>query len=338
MLRWGENFVTNKAMIAAAAVAMAALACGQDRQPAAERLGVVQQDINGPWYTPSFTETNQAGAAMHSGNVLESCTATVIAPNFFLSAKHCGYVVGSTIFRYLNGDPLSLNKDFAYTVDQVIHAPCTGNDKGSWSDCNGDWADMVLLHVQQPIVASGWLFDYTPSATLAWTYPGANWVGTKVGAGWHSGTADNPFIDLRAVDDTLVSSDDSGGRFDTGNVRVNPGDSGGPFYSNGRVLGTVTGYCFPWCWRATYTSVPHRLDWVLSAIGYSLPLSGWAYDRALSGNGLEWFTGTERVCQYACQHTPSCGGYNYYRATGLCETLSSVGASSPAPGFTTGQR
>jgi hypothetical protein len=325
-----------KSSMLAAAAAVVGFACGGSQPPEADQVGVQRDAINGPWYTPSFTEVDQAGAGLHTGNLSEYCTATVIAPNYFLSAKHCGYVVGSEIFRYPNGNPAAVNTGFAYVIDQVVHAPCTGNDPNYWTDCNGDFADMVVLHVQQTIADNFLWFSYTPAATLAWTYPGAGGWGTKVGAGAHDGNP-NPSATLRAVDDTLGSTDDSGGGFHTDHVEVDKGDSGGPFYYNGRMLGTVTGYGFPLLWEATYTSVPHRLDWILQVIGYSLPLSGWAWDRGLSGSQIELFYGTELTCQYACQHTSGCGGYNFYRFAGLCQTLSSVGASIPETGVTCGQ-
>jgi hypothetical protein len=144
---------------------------------------------------------------------------------------------------------------------------------------------------------------------------------------------------LRAVDDTLASSDDSGGGFQTDHVQVDPGDSGGPFYYNGQVLGTATGYCLPLCWEAKYTSVPHRLDWILKVIGFSLPLSGWASDRYISGTPIGSFWGaTELTCEYACANTNGCGGYNFLRYVGYCQLMTSVGASSPVAGWDCGQR
>ena len=72
-----------------------------------------------------------------------------------------------------------------------------------------------------------------------------------------------------------------------------------------------------------YTSVPAHLDWILGQIGYA-----WTHGASQAvvrrGTGLQIFDeATERMCQYACDHT-ACVAYNYVPSLDRCTLLSSV--------------
>jgi hypothetical protein len=167
---------------------------------------------------------------------------------------------------------------------------------------------------------------YGEAATMAWRYPGVDVAGQKVGRGGLDGNP-NPNALLMQVGDATDSLGDNSGEFLTKNIQLDKGDSGGPFYVNGRLLGTASYYV----WGGTdmhYVSVPAHLDWILSVIQYYW--SGTApVPRHYDGAVLESFWSTEQVCQYACDSRSDCQAYdfdvaNMYGSLGTCQLVTNV--------------
>jgi hypothetical protein len=143
----------------------------------------------------------------------------------------------------------------------------------------------------------------------------------------------NPYGILLQVSDPTDGGVDNG-RFDASTDDVNSGDSGGPYYYQGRVFGTTTGHGTDWTGNTytAHTSIATHLDWILATTGYTWigtpPKASTIYDGTL----LQVFVGTQRVCQYACQNTASCEAYNYSGSS--CSLYTNVTGAHTQAGWT----
>lgn len=261
---------------------------------------------------------------------LGNCTGTRIGSRHVLTALHCSPRVGNTVRFYTTGP--AADPSTQRTITAVSRPGCTQWDATThdWTDCGGDFADFAVVTLDAPVTVG-------TAATLAWAYPGSDRVGQKVGAGNHEDVSNLGGVLLQRSDYTY-SDDDGGGGFLTNQAGVNPGDSGGPFYYGGRVLGTLTGKIVDIVWRGRHTSVPHHLDAILARIGYA-----WAGDPVESGT---YRTGTvasflvrsEQVCKYACEKTSSCVAFNHLAGLNYCYLLSSVTDTSSLGGWRSATR
>jgi len=310
-----------RTLLAATAICLPLTACLADTTPDPDdQTSIDEAEINGPVFTPS--PIHVLFAMSKSPSQGGGCTATVIDASHALSALHCNWQPGQSVFGYSSAagfDPAQ-----AHTVTAVARRPGTQwspTGTQDWTDSNGDFADIVVVTFSPPL--GGFAF----SAQLAWKFPAPGTAGVKVGAGQHNGVA-NPNRKLLAVGDTQESADDSGGGFHTGHVRVDPGDSGGPFYVNTfQVLGTVTGTVNDLV-HARYTSVPHFIDWILGAIGFAWggrPLQGGV---RRTGVGIDIFPSSLKTCEYACTRDGNCRAFNYSLIAASCQMLSSVVGTS----------
>jgi hypothetical protein len=258
-----------------------------------------------------------------------NCTATRIAPHWILSAAHCQYNANDSVAFYGYENAGSHPARFANVVSK--HVPpgvFPSNDPldpadGDYEDSAGNFADIAVVKIN---------FDdtYGTDAAMAWTYPGEDKSGQAVGRGWHDG-ANNPNRILRQRTDATDDATDDGGDFELDHAYTEAGDSGGPFYYQSRVLGVLFGETgTPGFLGSTYTSVPVQLPWILSTIGYQWSGAP-SIQRAYLGSTLQGFTArTERVCQYACEHTAACEAYNYNSNTTACWILDDVTGTTPA--------
>jgi hypothetical protein len=274
------------------------------------------QSIDGPYTDASTWQRLRAiGAPVWNG-----CTATKIAPNFAVSAAHCGFSNGMTVAYYgSSGVGTAIPYWDSATITGVYLPPCVVNGKdGNKNDCSGLFSDIAVIQLDAADT-------YGVAATLAWTYPGTNAAGQEVGRGLIDGNP-NPNALLLQVDNQTSTSTDSGGSFWAQYARLDHGDSGGPFYVGGRVLGTAVGYNYS---GALYTSIPQHLDWILTVIQYywsgNAPAS-----RYYNGSMLEAFWSTEQVCQYACDSRSDCQAYNYILSNGQCQLMSNVSGPTSA--------
>jgi hypothetical protein len=244
-----------------------------------------------------------------------ACTATRIDARFALTAAHCvgagmGTDIGSTVMFYGAGPGFSSANAQITGIRLRPGVDPTGclADLSDCMDSSGNFAEIALLSLS----AENEDDLEGPHATLAWAYPGAGATGKVVGAGDHNNDTNNPTGILRQSTDETASSNDDGAMFKTSEGQTDPGDSGGPFYVNNRVLGVLSGEgqvgadTF-----GLYTSVPKHLHWILTSIGYSWRGQPSQANTWYSGTVIQSFVGTELVCQYACEKTPSCQAYNH---------------------------
>lgn len=312
------------ALLALSAIpACAADTTSQDSAPPRENIQSTKQAIEdgiiaNPFYFERNVRINGPGGR---------CSATRIGFRHVITALHCGVAAGDTVRFYNNGSAYPSSADASRVVEAVGKRPGTSwsvaNQSGDFIDENGIFADIAILRLDNGVRG-------VDRATLAWAYPGDGASGTKVGNGSHEDNTNLFGIVMQKADTTWTSSD-ADGPFRTSEDAVNPGDSGGAFYHQTKLLG-VTSSHDPF--HARYTSIPRHLHWILDVINYQWggilpPLSG----RYLVGAALSTLIGKSHlVCQYACENTTGCAGYNYLSSLSHCNLLSSVTSSSN--GFT----
>lgn len=245
-----------------------------------------------------------------------TCTATLIAPRFALTALHCTHhnKVGTWVHFYT--DAAAFDPGLASKVVAVKRRPGTNAAPDpDYIDTAGLRADIAILELEAAAPATSTV------AILDWSYPGKWGFGRVVGAGNHDDADTNAGAELRYAVDVTNSADDDTGGFSTIADVVNGGDSGGPLYLTDRILGVLNAQLVGV--SGDYTSVPAHLDWILGQIGYA-----WTHGASQAvvrrGTGLQIFDeATERMCQYACDHT-ACVAYNYVPSLDRCTLLSSV--------------
>lgn len=319
--------------LALALLALSALpACvadstSQDGAPPRENVQSTKQAIeDGIIANPFYFERDVRISGLGGG-----CSGTRIGFRHVITALHCGVAVGNTVRFYNNGSAYPSSSDASRVVEAVGKRPGTSwsvaNQSGDFIDENGIFADIAILRLDNAVRG-------IDRATLAWEYPGDGAAGTKVGNGSHEDNTNLFGIVMQKADTTWTSSD-ADGPFRTSEDAVNPGDSGGAFYRQTRLLGVTSSHDLTTgVWRARYTSIPRHLNWILDVIGYQWggiipPLNG----RYLVGAPLVTYFGKSHlVCQYACENTTECKGYNYFSSMDHCNLLSSV--TSSMNGFT----
>jgi Trypsin len=289
------------------------------------------QDINGPSAPASQFQLDRAAAPRHptgsggfGGNY---CTATRIAPHFAVTSAHCQVAAGDLLSFYTTGPGYS---SASALVTQVIARPgVTGvacfNSVSNCYDTSGKFADIVVVRLDRDVTVG-------EAATLEWAYPGAGANGQKVGAGNHNAANTNNNGTLLQVADSTDSSDDNDGSFNSVHDRVDKGDSGGPLYVNGHMIGTLYGEQYKPAqvkFESLHTSVAKHLDWILANIGYHWSGSPPQTNSWFDGHLLQSVLTTERGCQYACEHTTSCQAYNYIGSScGLYTAITSTHSQS----------
>lgn len=307
---------------------------------------------------PATASQRERAAYVYTSGV-GGCTATIIGPRHLLTAAHCQcapYTTGpqgergTRVYFYVDGTSAESGEEAdSIAVDSVVIPegvyPTPDPEDGDFHDTRGLWADIAVLHLAEDVPAGARI------ATLSWNYSGQHTQGYRVGAGNHDGSV-NYFEALRTNNDEMYIDSTPGGSFYTYHNGTNDGDSGGPFYrqSDDQLLGVLTGSKVVWGQRRSrYTRVSSHLDFILSAMNYTMGIPGtWWAIRPSGGVPATMLapvtTLSERGCRYACDHYANCRAFSFvpFNATTApqnCFLRSSAGgAESARPGAVTGVR
>jgi hypothetical protein len=287
-------------------------------------LGIEVEEIQGLGVTNANQWQRDRAFVRSNG-----CTATRISSRFAITAAHCQSSTADDLWPYAGGPGV---EPYAYAdITQVINRPgviqssCNDHSDNCWDD-SGWFADIALLRLEAPDE------DHLegPAAVLEWRYPGSGHGGEKVGAGRH-GHEDNPARVLKQIFGvTDFSPNAANGEFFSTITSTNKGDSGGPFYIDGRIAGTLWGIRDG---RDRYTNVARHLHWILQNIGFTWRGQPPQSSLGFIGTQLQAFDGSELVCQYACENTAACEAYAVASNTcRLYDNASVVGAASSSRG------
>jgi Trypsin len=239
--------------------------------------------------------------------VKEGCSATHIHGRYVLTAAHClgdrmRAEIGDLVefYKYGSHHPVGLGKIEGRRARVDVDS-CYADPEDNCYD-NGNRADFALLRLS----AANEDDVEGPQATLAWVFPGTA-SGQAVGNGRHNGQ-DNVNVTLKQTNGSIDDSSDDDGDFDTAESETDDGDSGGPFYSNGKVVGVLAG-SYPS--GGLYTSVPFYINYLLTHVGYRWRGQPVQSDTTIMGDLIEVSDNSELTCQYACEKTTECSAYNW---------------------------
>jgi len=195
---------------------------------------------NAPWAARMFLNGNQR------------CSATIIAPTYILSARHCvsGTTPSALTFRIGSLDQFS-GGVVARGVATYVHS----------------YADLSIIRIDRSVSAT-----YSPLGTTSNV-----WVGQTVQVyGWGATCTDQPEINCQSrylkyanVIVTSVSCSDYIGGIAVcaryGNGIPAGGDSGGPMFASGRQVGVAS--TSDRATRTAYTNITRYRSWISSIAG-----------------------------------------------------------------------
>lgn len=249
------------------------------------------------------------------------CMGTHISALYAITSRACTTHVGDLVTLRTPG-----THDAVGRVEEVIGRPGT-TASACWNretclDSSNLFGDLALVRISTPVPGVNDVDGMSGGiATMAWRYPGENVTGTVVGP-----TDYGNGLVILAKTDSLDSPSDTNGWFETVNDYSDPVDRGGGFWVNDRVVGTLWGGGYDVAdgnWQH-YASVPKFLDWILVTTQYVWRGTPVANNQVFDGSVFEQFTTSERVCQYACEHSASCEAYNYGVASKNCQLVTAV--------------
>ncbi|GGS45405.1 S1 family peptidase [Actinokineospora fastidiosa] len=230
-------------VLAAASMTMMAQAAAAKPAPPSGTPDAGIQIIDGGYYNQ-----NAPWAARLFLNGTENCSATIIAPRYILTARHC--VGGGMSFRIGSLDQYS-GGTVAYASRTTVHSS----------------ADLAIVQLDRSVNTT-----YSPLGTTSDV-----WVGqTTTILGWGATGRCNPELSCQSrylkyanVEVATVNGRDYHGGVGIGAYYGNGiaagGDSGGPMFGNGRQVGVASTSN-----RSdynTYTNITRYRSWIRSIAG-----------------------------------------------------------------------
>ncbi len=242
-----------KSVIRLALIMLGALIALAGMVPAASATVPPTQEPDGGFSTQIIgggNASNAPWAARLFVNGRQNCSATIIAPQFILTARHCVSSAGTYTFRIG-----SLDQTTGGTV-------ATGTTISRHSV-----ADIAIVRLDRSVSAT-----YSPLGTT-----GNVAVGQTVQIyGWGATCTGQPEINCQSrllkvanVRVTTVNGRDAFGGIAVSATRINGiaagGDSGGPMFGSGRQVGVAS--TSDRATRTNYTNITRYRSWIQSVAG-----------------------------------------------------------------------
>ena len=233
------------AALAVLAAAPVATAGPSDGEPAGSGPGTVT-----PRIIDGGLATNAPWAARLFVNGQQNCTATIIAPTYILTAKHCVSSSGTYSFRIGSLDQTS-----------------GGTVANGTTITRHSRADIAIVRLDRSVSAT-----YSPLGTSSNVAVGQ----TVQVYGWGATCTGQPEINCQSrylkyanVRVTSVSCSDYTGGIAVCASRINGitagGDSGGPMFASGRQVGVAS--TSDRATRTAYTNITRYRSWIQSVAG-----------------------------------------------------------------------
>ncbi|CAM3456190.1 trypsin-like serine protease [Kibdelosporangium persicum] len=218
--------------------------------PAASAAPVAEPTDVTPMIIGGGNASNAPWAARLFRNGQQNCTATVIAPNYVLTAQHC--VAGSGTYTFRIGSLDQTSGGQMRTAAQITTHPT---------------ADLAIARLSQPYQGTYSPLGTTSNVAVNQTVQVYGWGATCTGQ--PEINCQSRYLKVANVRVTSVSCSDYRGGIAVCASRIDGitagGDSGGPMFASGRQVGVAS--TSDRATRTAYTNITRYRSWIQSIAG-----------------------------------------------------------------------